>query len=216
MTSKTGRRQFLQRTVTGSLAGATGLGFLGKLRPVSGQEARLEPQRVQFSPEIEPLVRLIEDTPRDELIATIARRIQGGLPYRRLLAALLLAGVRNIQPRPSVGFKFHAVLVVNSAHLASLSAADEDRWLPLLWALDYFKSSQARDVQEGDWTMRPVAESQVPSAASARTGIYRRHGPLGPGCRRRRRGGAGTDGHRERDFRIVLSLRSARYAFDWT
>jgi hypothetical protein len=34
-----------------------------------------------------------------------------------VLAALLLAGVRNIQPRP-VGFKFHAVLVVNSAHLA--------------------------------------------------------------------------------------------------
>jgi hypothetical protein len=32
----------------------------------------------------------------------------------------LLAGVRNIEPRPSVGFKFHAVLVVNPVHLASL------------------------------------------------------------------------------------------------
>ena len=40
-----------------------------------------------------------------------------------MLAALLLAGVRNIQPRPNVGFKFHAVLVVNSAHLASLGLA---------------------------------------------------------------------------------------------
>jgi hypothetical protein len=84
-----------------------------------------------------------------------------------LLAALLLAGVRNIQPRP-VGFKFHAVLVVNSAHLASLASPDSDRWLPIFWALDYFKDSQARDVREGDWTMGPVNESAKPSASKAR------------------------------------------------
>jgi hypothetical protein len=85
----------------------------------------------------------------------------GGLEYRELLAALLLAGVRNIQPRP-VGFKFHAVLVVNSAHLASIASPDSDRWLPIFWALDHFKESQARDVREGDWTMGPVDESAVP------------------------------------------------------
>ncbi|MGC4054570.1 MAG: hypothetical protein QM757_36285 [Paludibaculum sp.] len=65
-----------------------------------------------------------------------------------MLAALLLAGVRNIQPRP-VGFKFHAVLVVNSAHLASLASPDSDRWLPIFWAIDQFKSSQAADVKRG-------------------------------------------------------------------
>ena len=85
-----------------------------------------------------------------------------------LLAGLLLAGVRNVQPRPSVGFKFHAVLVVNSAHLASLASQDEDRWLPIFWALDNFKSSQARDVREGNWTMAAVDESQVPTADKAR------------------------------------------------
>src|SRR4030095_15347361 len=82
-------------------------------------------------------------------------------------AALLLAGVRNIQPRP-VGFKFHAVLVVNSAHLASLASPDSDRWLPIFWALDYFKDSQARDAREGDWTMAPVAESAVAPAHKGR------------------------------------------------
>ena len=70
-----------------------------------------------------------------------------------------------MQPRPAVGFKFHAVLVVNAAHLASLSSPDSDRWLPIFWALDYFKSSQASDVEEGDWTMAPVDESAVPRAA---------------------------------------------------
>ena len=87
--------------------------------------------------------------------------------YREVLTALLLAGVRNIQPRP-VGFKFHAVLVVNSAHLASINSPDSDRWLPIFWALDQFKSSQARDVQEGDWTMSAVDESAVPPPTGPR------------------------------------------------
>ncbi|MEM9646517.1 MAG: hypothetical protein AAF989_16110, partial [Planctomycetota bacterium] len=77
------------------------------------------------------------------------------------------AGVRNVQPRPSVGFKFHAVLVVHSAHLASISSADEDRWLPIFWAIDNFKSSQRRDEKEGDWTLAPVEERLVPSARLA-------------------------------------------------
>jgi hypothetical protein len=98
----------------------------------------------------------------------VAGRIHKGLSYQEVLAALLLAGVRNIQPRPNVGFKFHAVLVVNSAHLASLGSPDSDRWLPIFWALDHFKSSQAQDVREGNWTMGPVDESAVPPPGRAR------------------------------------------------
>jgi hypothetical protein len=79
----------------------------------------------------------------------------------------MLAGVRGIRPRP-VGFKFHAVLVVNSAHLASLAAEDRDRWLPLLWAADYFKRSQQENRDQGDWRMAAVAESHVPAPDLAR------------------------------------------------
>ncbi len=79
-----------------------------------------------------------------------------------------LAGVRNVQPRPSVGHKFHAVLVVNSAHIASISSPDEHRWLPIFWALDNFKEGQAADTREGNWTMAPVDESAVPPAHKAR------------------------------------------------
>jgi hypothetical protein len=93
------------------------------------------------------------------------------LPYRAVLAALLLAGVRNVQPRPSVGFKFHAVLVVSSAHLASLASPDSHRWLPIFWALDYFKSAQAQDVREGNWTMRGVNEPAVPAPHQARQAL---------------------------------------------
>src|SRR5206468_48651 len=72
-----------------------------------------------------------------------------------------------------VGFKFHAVLVVNSAHLASLASPDSDRWLPIFWALDYFKSSQAATVKESGWRMAPVDEAKVPSAEKARDAFTR-------------------------------------------
>jgi hypothetical protein len=147
------------------------LSFLSRLAPVSAAEANLDPQAVQLRPEIEKTVRLLEDTPREQLLERVAERIQRGLGYREVLAALLLAGVRNVEPRPSVGFKFHAVLVVNSAHLASLSSPDSDRWLPIFWALDYFKSAQARDVREGNWTMGPVDESAVPPVQRARDAL---------------------------------------------
>ena len=163
------RRRFLGKTAaTGALLGLGDLLFLSKLRPVSATEARLEPTLVRLHPEIEPLVRLLEDTPRAELLEEVAAHLRRGTSYRDLLAALLLAGVRNIQPRPTVGFKFHAVLVVNSAHLASIASPDRERWLPIFWALDHFKQSQARDRRGGDWTMAPVNESTVPAAGKAR------------------------------------------------
>jgi hypothetical protein len=105
---------------------------------------------------------------RERLLEEVAGRIRRGLSYQELLAALPLAGVRNIQPRTSVGFKFHGVLVVNSAHLASLCSPDSERWLPIFWALDYFKDCQERDVREGEWTLGPADENAVPAAHEAR------------------------------------------------
>jgi len=164
-----GRRGFF-----GVCGGATAafafseLEVINRLPRVSAAEATLDQQSVRFDDAIEPLVRLLEDTPRNRVIEAFSDKVRSGTSYRDVLTALLLAGVRNVQPRPSVGFKFHAVLVVNSAHLASLAASDHDRWLPIFWALDYFKSSQARDVQEGNWTMSPVDEPSVPAPHLAR------------------------------------------------
>jgi hypothetical protein len=146
--------------MAGSAAVVGDLGFLSQLPRVSAAEAKLPARMVQLHPDIEPLVRLLEKTPRDRVLEEVAGKIKHGTSYREILAALLLAGVRNIQPRP-VGFKFHAVLVVNSANLASLASPDADRWLPIFWAIDAFKSSQAQDVQQGDWAMGEVDEAVV-------------------------------------------------------
>lgn len=162
------RRRFLIGTtaVTATCTAGTGK-WLEALPPTPSAIATSAD--VVFSSDIEPWVRLIENTDRDKLLEKLAQEIRGGrLGYQQFLSALFLAGIRNVQPRPNVGFKFHAVLVVNSARLASLASFDKERWLPLFWAADTFKASQQRDVTEGNWTMPAVSEDQIPASHLAK------------------------------------------------
>src|SRR5262245_58976489 len=104
MFAKLTRRDFVAGTArAGALAAVGDLAFLHNLAPVSADEARLTPGKVHLSPDIEPLVRLIEDTPQEKLIEAAAQKVREGTSYQQLLAAVFLAGVRSVQARP-VGF----------------------------------------------------------------------------------------------------------------
>lgn len=163
------RRDFLR---SASIAGAA-VGSWDRLAGLSkAEEAKVGPEVVRLRPEIEPVVRWIEETPREGVFEKAVAELKGGLSYRSLLGGLFLAGIRNIQPRP-VGFKFHAVMVINSAHMLGQSAPTSERLLPLFWALDNFKNSQAQDVAEGDWALGPVDEARVPKPHLAREGFLR-------------------------------------------
>ncbi|GBD35418.1 hypothetical protein HRbin36_00530 [bacterium HR36] len=164
------RRAFLGAAAAG--VSCVELDFLRHLPAVSAEQTQITRVMVEYPAEIEPLVRLIEETPRERLLEAVAERIRSGTSYQQLLAALMLAGVRGIQPRP-VGFKFHAVLVVNSAHLAAMAAGDRDRWLPLFWALDYFKTAQERNRVEGDWRLPPPVKNGLPAPQQAREQFLR-------------------------------------------
>jgi len=155
-----------------SIAGAA-VGSWDRLAGLArAEEAKVGPEVVRLRPEIEPVVRWIEETPREGVFEKAVAELKGGLSYRSLLGGLFLAGIRNIQPRP-VGFKFHAVMVINSAHMLGQSAPTSERLLPLFWALDNFKNSQAQDVAEGDWALGPVDEARVPKPHRAREGFLR-------------------------------------------
>ncbi len=162
------RRRFLQAASALGLGAELGpMTALRSMSPLAAAEATVSPEIVKFRPEIEPAVRLLEETPREKALEVVIERLKNGLSYRELMAGLFLAGIRNIKPRP-VGFKFHAVMVINSAHLLGQTAAVSERLLPLLWAVDTFKSSQAQDVREGDWVLGPVNESRLPKPRAAR------------------------------------------------
>jgi len=161
------RRNFLKGLGGGLAAGLAGSVALTPMA-IALEDARVTPEKVLLRPDMETVVRWIERTPRARVFEVAVAELQKGLSYRQLLAGLFLAGIRNIKPRP-VGFKFHAVMVIESAHQLGLDAPQSDRLLPLFWALDNFKGSQDADVREGDWWLSPVKEAEVPSAGKARS-----------------------------------------------
>jgi hypothetical protein len=167
------RRVFLQSaSALGLGAGLGGWSVLGRITPAGAAEMVVGPEAVRFRPEIEPVVRWVEETPREKAMETAIAHLKAGLSYRDLLSGLFLAGIREVKPRP-VGFKFHAVLVINSAHLLGQTASVDERLLPLLWALDNFKVSQAQDVKEGDWKLAQVDEARVPGSTSAKAAFVK-------------------------------------------
>ena len=167
------RRRFLQSASALGLGAGLGSGIgLGAIRSAHADDLKVGPDSVQFRPEIEPVVRWIEETPHDRALEVAIAHLKEGLSYRDLLAGLFLAGIRNIKPHP-VGYKFHAVMVMNSAHLLGQTAAASDRLLPLLWALDTFKKSQAQDIKEGDWTLGKVDEARLPKPDKAKSALNR-------------------------------------------
>ena len=121
-------------------------------------------------PEVGALHRLVEETPRDRVAAELAALVRGGLDHRRALAALAVATSRRVRPFPHVGFKYHTVLALQSAHLTALHLPEQERWLPMFWALDYFKRAQEQERRQSGWTMgqRPAPVAGTVEAARKR------------------------------------------------
>jgi len=92
------------------------------------------------------LLNLLEDSPRERIPRELVRLIRGGLRYGDLLSALALAAVRNVQPYPDVGYKYHSVMMLRSIHLTTQHLSSSDKWLPIAWATDYFKETQAQEL----------------------------------------------------------------------
>ncbi len=167
------RRRFIRSSSALSVGAAASLTVSAGLPVVQADDVQLAVGSVQFRDEIEPLVRLLENTTREQIVERVVAEIRKGLTYRELLTAVFLAGIRNVQPRPNVGFKFHTVLSVHATHLASLAASDSDRWLPLLWAVDNFKRAQSDDRSESDWTMAAPPTNKRISAEKAITEFHK-------------------------------------------
>ena len=143
------RRQFLCTAAAGSaVAGAALVSPTGlnKLLAGNSEKPNLAEDLIRYRAEIEPYVQLIEDTPREKCFDAIVDKINLGLPYRHLMAALFLAGIRNIDSS-HVGGNLHTIFVVHSAHQLGLDSSVDQRLLPMFWSLDYFKQVQERGNQ---------------------------------------------------------------------
>ena len=151
MSSTVDRRGFLR-----AAGGAAALGLSGR------------PGLARTLPEVGALHRLLEETPRERVAVELAGLIGGGLDRRRTLAALAVATSRRVRPFPHVGFKYHTVLALQSVHLTALNLSGKERWLPLFWALDYFKRAQETERRQSGWTMGPRPAPAAGTAGAAR------------------------------------------------
>src|SRR3712207_4946048 len=98
MSASCSRRDFVTGALAaGTLAGVGDFAFLDRLAPVAAADVKLPAGKVQLSADVEPLVRLIEDQPRDRVLDAVADQMRKGAGYQDLLAAVFLAGVRGIK-----------------------------------------------------------------------------------------------------------------------
>ncbi len=152
------RRHFLQTaTSAGVVLGQGEWSALSPLSPVTPAEATVTPDLVRFSLDMEPVVRLIETTPREKCPVVMIEQLRKGLPYRSFLAALFLA-------IPLTEGMRHPLAVLHSTNQLTLDAPIEERLLPTFWALDSFKFHQQREREQ------PRLKSltgQLPSASQA-------------------------------------------------
>jgi hypothetical protein len=116
---------------------------------------------------VEGLLNWLEESPRDHIPRDLVRMSRTGLRYEDLLAALCLAAVRNVQPYPDVGYKYHSVMVLRSIHSATGQLPSPDKWLPIGWAADYFKDTQAQERTTSGWHLptRPTPSAGNREAA---------------------------------------------------
>ncbi|HEX5051414.1 MAG TPA: hypothetical protein VFZ65_06550 [Planctomycetota bacterium] len=158
------RRSFLQ--ATGAASTQLG-GFASLLAKCPGllQDPKVTPELVRLGPDIEPLVRLIEATPLERCFEVFAAQLRAGLPYRQLMAALFLTGIRNFKSA-STG-AMHSVFLMHSVHQFSLDARPEDRLLPLFFALDNLVTYREQVAKSGPHEPLLPLQGTLPAAAAA-------------------------------------------------
>jgi len=109
------RREFLADVGRGMLVAAVGCGMASELGLAPGFAAEL-PDALDFGP-LEPLVRLMQETPANKLLPALADKLKSGAELRQLVAAAALANARTFGGEDYVGF--HTMMALApSLHMA--------------------------------------------------------------------------------------------------
>jgi hypothetical protein len=137
------------------LADATSLRRMGAF---AAEPPTTDSEKVRFGSDIEPIVRLIEETSRAQCVPALIEQLRLGLPYRRFLAGVFFAGIRRLNSN-------HDVYKIQPVHQVSMDVRPEERLLPLFWAVDGFKQRQE------DFPNPPLTKLKgpLPSAEQAAT-----------------------------------------------
>lgn len=125
------RREFLTDVGRGMIVASIGAGLasdMGLSRADAGEAA----ESLDFGP-MEPLVRLMQETPIDRLLPVLVERMKSGVEMKRLVAAAALANARTFGGEDYIGF--HTMMALAPAFHMSAELPDATRALPILKVL---------------------------------------------------------------------------------
>jgi hypothetical protein len=167
------RREFFADVGRGMLIASVGYevaGGLGLASAVPDDSA----EELSFG-SMEPLVRLMQETPPDRLVPELVRRIRGGADLRQLTAAGAFANARTFGGEDYVGF--HTMMALAPAlHLSSELPA-ELQPLPVLKVL-YRNTNRIQEFggrkAEVLHPVDPVAGDTAPNATQLRDAVRRK------------------------------------------
>jgi hypothetical protein len=151
MTPHTSRRDFLRAA---PLALAVP-GLVGTSPLHGGERPQL---KGVASRDLESLVGLILETPRNRCVEVLAGEMKRGVSYRQALAGLFHAAVRHQGT--------HEVAMMLSAHRISGELPVKDALLPLFWAFDSL-ARRIASVRKTEPVVRPLAAGPFPPPAKA-------------------------------------------------
>ena len=150
------RRQFLSNVGRGALTAALGVGSAGALGFVPAF-ADQEPGTLSFGP-LDPLVRLLQETPPDTLLPELVEQLRNGADLKRLVAAAALANARSFGGEDYVGF--HTMMALSPAWKMSAELPAPLKPLPVFKVL-YRNAARLQEAGTRN-TLRPVAPAPLP------------------------------------------------------
>lgn len=150
------RRQFLTNVGRGALTAALGLGTAGAMDLVPAF-ADQEPETLSFGP-LEPLVRLLQETPADRLLPALVEQLKSGTDLKRLVAAAALANARSFGGEDYIGF--HTLMALSPAWKMSAELPAALQPLPVFKVL-YRNTARLQETGTRN-TLRPVPPVPLP------------------------------------------------------
>src|SRR5580692_759332 len=127
------RREFLADVGKGMIVASVGFGAAADMGLAADNAGANEDSgRLNFG-EIEPLVRLMQDTPIERLMPTLVKQLKTGVELKRLLAAGALANARTFGGEDYIGF--HTMMALAPAMHMAADMPDNLAALPVLKVL---------------------------------------------------------------------------------
>lgn len=149
------RREFLADVGRGMVTATVGLGIANELGLASALAEEAQP-RLEFGA-LEPLVRLMQDTPVARLMPVLVEKLRTGTPLQQLVAAGALANARTFGGEDYVGF--HTMMALAPGFHMAKELPAEQQPLPVLKVLyrntNRIQESGGREHE----VLRPVAGS---------------------------------------------------------